>query len=173
MLKADEIIKLLELEPLVPEGGFFRRTYCSKQTLTSSFLSSSYQGNRPLATAIYYFLTQETFSAMHKLPSDEIFHFYLGDPVEMLHLYPDGTGQVIKIGNDLASGFYPQVLSPAQCWQGLRLVDGGQYALLGTTMFPGFDYKDYIEGKRDYLTVKYPQFKELINQLTRIKCYYF
>lgn len=167
MLKADEIIKLLELEPLVPEGGFFRRTYCSKLTITPEFLPSLYQGNRPLTTAIYYFLTPDTFSAMHMLPSDEIFHFYLGDKVEMLHLYSDGSGQVIKIGNDLASGFYPQILSPAGCWQGLRLVDGGSYALLGTTMSPGFDYSDYVGGKRGYLSLKYPEFKELINQLTR------
>ncbi len=167
MLTADEIINLLELKPLVPEGGFFRRTYCSKLMLTPQFLPSLYQGNRPLATAIYYFLTPNTFSAIHKLPSDEGFHFYLGDTVEMLHLYPDGTGQIVKIGNDLALGLYPQVLAPAGCWQGLRLVSGGSYALLGTTMSPGYDDSDYVEGKREDLIIKYPQFSQLITKLTR------
>ncbi len=167
MLTADEIINLLELEPLVSEGGFFRRTYCSKLTLTSSFLPSLYRGNRPLATAIYYFLTPDTFSAIHQLPSDEGFHFYLGDSVEMLHLYPDGTGQIVKIGSDLASGLYPQVLVPAGCWQGLRLVPEGSYALLGATMSPGYDDSDYVEGKREDLIIKYPQFSQMITKLTR------
>ncbi|MBI4853117.1 MAG: cupin domain-containing protein [Acidobacteria bacterium] len=166
MLTAQEIIKLLELEPLVPEGGFYRRTYCSSQTLTPNFLSAVYQGSRPLSTAIYYFLTPETFSTMHKLASDEIFHFYLGDMVEILQLYPDSSGQVIKIGNDLLSGAYPQVLAPAGCWQGLRLISGGRYALLGTTMSPGFDDKDYLQGNREDLISKYPDYKDLIIKLT-------
>lgn len=164
MLSAQEIIKLLELEPLIPEGGFFRRTYASPLPINLS--PSDVQSIRPLSTAIYYFLTPETFSTMHKLPSDEVFHFYLGDTVEMLQLYPDSTGKIIKIGNDLLSGCQPQVLAPARCWQGLKLVDNGQYALLGTTMSPGFDYKDYTQGKREDLVNKYPDFKELIVKLT-------
>ncbi len=171
MLTADEIISLLKLEPLIGEGGFFRRTYCSKQELSLNTLatwSSEYKEKKALSTAIYYFLTPETFSAMHKLPTDEIFHFYLGDPVEMLQLYEDGSGQVIIIGNDLAKGMQPQVLAPADCWQGLRLVDGGKYSLLGTTMSPGFDYSDYVEGKRQNLIVNYPKYNELITLLTRV-----
>lgn len=171
MLSADEIISLLKLEPLVEEGGFFRRTYCSNQTLDLKLLetwSDKYKENKAVATAIYYFLTPTTFSAMHKLPSDEIFHFYLGDPVEMLQLYPDGSGQIITIGNDLAAGMQPQVLAPKGCWQGLRLITGGNYSLLGTTMSPGFDYSDYVGGKRNDLIVKYPKYSELITLLTRV-----
>ena len=166
MLKADEIIELLKLEPLIGEGGFFRRTYFSEINLSQSVLSPEYNGTRSIASAIYYFLTPDTFSEMHKLLSDEIFHFYLGDNVEMLQLYPDGNGQIITIGNDLAAGIYPQVLVPVGCWQGLRLIEGGSYALLGTTMSPAFDYQDYTSGKRDILIKQYPQYKELITSLT-------
>jgi uncharacterized protein len=166
MLKADEIIELLKLEPLIGEGGFFRRTYFSNVNLSQNFLSPKYNGTRSIASAIYYFLTPDTFSEMHKLLSDEIFHFYLGDKVEMLQLYPDGNGKIITIGNDLAAGIYPQVLVPAGYWQGLRLIEGGSYALLGTTMSPAFDYQDYTSGKRDDLIKLYPQYKELITSLT-------
>jgi hypothetical protein len=166
MLKAEEIIKLLDLEPLIPEGGFFRRTYLSTQILPKDTLPTIYKSQRALCSAIYYFLTPDTFSAMHKLPSDEIFHFYLGDTVEILHLYPDLTGKVIKIGNDLLSGIYPQVLAPAGCWQGLRLAPGGNYALLGTTMSPGFDFEDYIQADKEDLISQYPEYKELIAKLT-------
>ncbi|MFY9222392.1 MAG: cupin domain-containing protein [Blastocatellia bacterium] len=166
MLKADEIIELLKLEPLIGEGGFFRRTYFSEINLSQSILSAEYNGTRSIASAIYYFLTPDTFSEMHKLLSDEIFHFYLGDNVEMLQLYANGSGRIITIGNNLAAGIYPQVLVPAGCWQGLRLVAGGSYALLGTTMSPAFDYQDYTSGKRDILIKQYPQYKELITSLT-------
>ncbi len=166
MLKADEIIELLKLEPLIGEGGFFRRTYFSEINLSQSVLSPEYNGTRSIASAIYYFLTPDTFSEMHKLLSDEIFHFYLGDNVEMLQLYGDGSGKIITIGNNLAAGIYPQVLVPAGCWQGLRLVAGGSHALLGTTMSPAFDYHDYTSGKRGVLIKQYPQYKELITSLT-------
>ncbi|MBK7992070.1 MAG: cupin domain-containing protein [Blastocatellia bacterium] len=166
MLKAEEIIELLNLEPLVGEGGFFRRTYFSNINFSQNLLSPEYNGTRSIASAIYYFLTPDTFSEMHKLLSDEIFHFYLGDKVEMLQLHPDGNGKIITIGNDLAAGIYPQVLVPALSWQGLRLVSGGSYALLGTTMSPAFDYQDYTSGKRDDLIKLYPQYKELITSLT-------
>jgi predicted cupin superfamily sugar epimerase len=74
---------------------------------------------------------------MHRLKSDEIFHFYLGNPVEMLQLYPDGTGITITIGADIGAGMQPQVLVPTGTWQGARLKPGGKFALLGTTVSPG------------------------------------
>ncbi len=111
-------------------------------------LPSRYGGARAAGTAIYYLLTPDTFSAMHRLASDEIFHFYLGDPVEMLHLHPDGTHQVLVIGPDLEAGQRPQVIVPRHTWQGARLIPGGRYALLGTTVAPAFDYTDYETAPR-------------------------
>src|SRR5262245_49933132 len=139
MPTAESIIQLLNLQPHPKEGGFFRETYRSATNLP---------GERSLSTAIYYLLTPETFSEMHKLPGDELFHFYLGDPVEMLHLLADGSGTIVELGTDLASRMKPQIIVPGGVWQGSRLKPGGQFALLGTTMAPGFDYADYVSGSR-------------------------
>jgi hypothetical protein len=156
MLTAEAIIRLLHLQPHPKEGGHFREMYRSAATL----------GTRSLSTAIYYLLTPDTFSEMHLLPGDELFHFYLGDPVEMLQLHPDGTGQVVMLGTDLEAGMRPQVVVPGGVWQGSRLVPGGKFALLGTTMAPGFAYADYVSGRRAELCPHWPAFAAQITALT-------
>jgi uncharacterized protein len=166
MLTANDIIQRLELAPLPVEGGFFRETYRSRLTIPSEALPPGYDGNRQASTAIYYFLTPDMCSNLHRLTGDEIFHFYLGDPVEMLQLHPDGTGELIIIGSKLAAGMRPQVLVPAGSWQGSRLVSGGQFALMGATMAPGFEFADYTTATRNELAERYPQFAELIYVLT-------
>lgn len=161
-----ELIQLLNLKPLPHEGGFFAETYRSYERIEA--LPHRYDGGtRAFSTAIYYLLTPDTFSAMHRLPSDELYHFYLGDTVEILQLYEDGTGTITKIGNDLASGVRPQVIIPRGVWQGSRLVSGGKVALLGTTVAPGFEFTDFESGRRDRLLSSYPQFAEMITALTR------
>ena len=109
----------------------------------------------------------DVFSAMHRLPGDEVFHFYMGDTVEMLQLKPDGSGRVLHLGQDLALGERPQVLVSGRCWQGARLAQGGHYALLGTTMAPGFDFADFETGSREELSNSFPEFASLITALTR------
>src|SRR3954469_7262470 len=99
-LSADDILRLLDLKPLTIEGGYFRQTYRSAEEVELPL----YAAPRPLATAIYYLLTPDTFSQMHRVPGEEIFHFYLGDPVEMLQLAPAGHGEIIVMGHDLAAG---------------------------------------------------------------------
>src|SRR5271168_4617153 len=115
-MTADEIKALLRLAPHPVEGGFFRRTYTSSGTVELP------RGRRAQGTAIYYLLEAGTFSEMHVLESDEIFHFYLGDPVEMLQLYPDGGSATVILGPDLKAGQHVQTLVPAGVWQGTRLV---------------------------------------------------
>jgi predicted cupin superfamily sugar epimerase len=104
---------------------------------------------------------------MHRLPFDEIYHFYAGDTVELLLLFPDGSGRVIKLGSDILAGEDPQVLVPAWAWQGSRLSPGGRFALLGTTMAPGFDLQDYQSGDRNHLKRQYPCHADRIKELTR------
>jgi len=104
---------------------------------------------------------------MHRLASDEIFHFYAGGPVEMLLLRPDGTHSVIVIGSDIERGESPQVVIPRGVWQGCRLVPGREYALMGTTVAPGYDPSDYQHGDRAELTSRYPECAEMIERLTR------
>jgi predicted cupin superfamily sugar epimerase len=120
-----------------------------------------------VGTAIYYLLEPGTFSEMHCLASDEVFHFYLGDPVEMLQLFPDGSSAVFTLGPDLQAGQQVQLVVPAGVWQGARLVGDGKVALLGCTVTPGFDYADYQSGSYTQLADKWPAEAELIRALTR------
>jgi hypothetical protein len=160
-MTADEIKTLLNLQPHPVEGGFFRRTYTSAETANLP------RGVRPLGTAIYYLLEPGTFSEMHLLDSDEIFHFYLGDPVEMLQLHPDGSSETYTLGPDLAAGQHVQLVVPAGVWQGTRLVGDGKLALLGCTVIPGFDFADYRSGSYAELAAKWPAEAARIKALTR------
>ena len=161
-LSAADIIRLLDLKPLTIEGGLFRETYRSPQTIELVL----YRAPRSLATGIYYLLTPETFSRMHRVPGEEIFHFYLGDPVEMIQLHADGSGEIIVMGQDIVAGMRLQHVVPGGCWQGARLRSGGSFAVMGTTMSPGFDYDDYATPDSDSLAQEYPRFAELIRALT-------
>ena len=167
MLTVSQIKELLKLEPLPLEGGFFAEAYRSPGKLPSSELPSGYSGERSLSTAIYYLLTPDTFSAMHKLRGDEVYHFYLGDPVEMLLLKYDGSAEAILVGSDIAAGMHLQHAVIGGTWQGARLAPGGQFALMGTTMAPGFDPADFELGNRDQLSAQYPRYSPLIAMLTR------
>lgn len=164
--EAAAIIDALGLVPHPKEGGWFRETYRAAETFDAEALPGAYAGPRAVSTAIYYLLTPATFSALHRLASDEVFHFYAGDPVEQLRLHPGGRGEVVTIGNNVLAGQRPQVLVPRGVWQGARLAPGGRYALLGCTVAPGFDYADYESGGRAALIAAYPEFAEPIATLT-------
>ncbi len=160
-MTAAEIKALLKLEPHPVEGGSFRRTYTSRVKINLE------RRTRAASTAIYYLLEAGTFSEMHVLESDEIFHYYLGDPVEMLQLFPDGRSQVTILGHDLAGDQCVQHLVPAGTWQGSRLIGDGKVALIGCTVVPGFDYADYNHSTFEELSLRWPQHLELLRKLTR------
>jgi hypothetical protein len=166
-MTAEEVKQLLQLTPLTIEGGFFRETYRSRWNVSSEYLPDGFRGSRSIGTAIYYLITPETFSPVHRLPGTEVFHFYLGDPVVMLQLCPDGSSTTVTLGSDLLSGQRPQVVVRGHVWQGCKLVPGGQWALMGTTMSPGFDYADYEDGNREQLSAHYPDAVILIKDYTR------
>jgi uncharacterized protein len=159
--------KTLGLIPLPQEGGSYAESYRCSETLHAECLPSRYGGSRSFATAIYFLLTQDSFSALHRLASDEVWHFYLGDPVEMLHLSLDGAARIVQLGADLARGMRPQVLVPKGVWQGAHLMSGGNFALLGATVSPGFEFSDFELGRRDELQRAYPEFSNQIQVLTR------
>jgi uncharacterized protein len=167
MLTPHQIINHLQLVPLTIEGGYFCETYRSALKIPAYALPTDYAADRNVSTAIYYLLTPDTFSVIHRVKSDEVFHFYAGDPVEMLQLWPDGTARRVIIHNDVAAGHEPQLVVPAGVWQGCRLVPGGQWALMGCTVAPGFDYADYEAGNRDELIKLYPDDSEMITHLTK------
>ncbi|MCH8876445.1 MAG: cupin domain-containing protein [Chloroflexi bacterium] len=168
-MTAEEIIGVLKLRPLPVEGGLYRQTYVASEEIGAEALAIRYGRTKSLCTAIYYLLTDQpqSFSALHRLPTDEVYHFYLGDPVEMLLLHPEGRSEVIVLGQDLLAGQFVQHVVPAGVWMGSRVFEGGQFALLGTTMAPGYDDLDYEGGNAEELERQYPERASLIRQLSR------
>ena len=155
-MTAEEIIQALGLEPLPVEGGLTTQTYLSRFSIDG----------QTAGTAIYYLLRGSAFSHLHQLTGDEMYHFYLGDPVELTQLLPDGSVKTTVLGTDIAAGQRPQLLVPAGVWQGSRLAPGGSFALLGTTMWPGYTPECYRHGDPAELARQYPQAAEIIARLT-------
>ncbi len=168
-LTAQDVVDLLGLVPLTGEGGRYRETWRSPDELPASALDARYGRAKPAGTAIYYLVSDapEGFSAFHRLPTDEVFHFYLGDPVEQWRLHRDGRVERVVLGHDLRGGQVVQSVAPRGAWQATRLCAGGRFALLGTTMAPGFDPRDYEPGDRERLMAEYPAACDVVRALTR------
>ena len=157
----EEVIARLNLVPLEIEGGFFRENYKSAANVQSIL------GMRSECTAIYYMVTEESFSALHIVDQDEIFHFYSGDEVEMFQILPDGTPKTIIIGK-IENGLEPQVIVPRGVWQGtkLKIPGKGKWALLGCTVAPGFEYENFTLKSRAELTALFPHLVQEIASYT-------
>jgi predicted cupin superfamily sugar epimerase len=163
----DYIISKFDLKPLPFEGGYFIETFRSGKTV----FNEDHSGikSRSLCTSIIYLITSGSFSKLHRLPGEEIFHFYFGDPVKMLNISESGKAEIIMLGNEFEKGEVPQHVVGGNCWQGIFLSEEKSpvFALLGTTMSPGFDLNDYesAAGHKDILLKNYPEFSEVIKKL--------
>ena len=167
-MKAEQIIEKLDLKPLPGEGGFYRETYRSEKVdAPATIFGINSTESRVISTAIYYLVTAESFSALHRIESDEVFHFYSGDPVEMIQIDHNGKLTRHMLGSDIFNGESPQVVVRKGTWQGLKLKNGGAWALMGTTVSPGFEFQDFELGDRDKLTKRCPQHKKEIENYTR------
>jgi uncharacterized protein len=166
---AGKIIGHLRMAKIPGEGCWFAVTYESTDRIPAGGLPARYGSSRLAGTAIYALLTREDFSAMHRLKTDEIWHFYAGDPIELLLLHPDGRGETVVLGSDLLAGQHPQHTVKVGVWMGARPLPAkpDAYSLFGCTLAPGFDYADYEPGYRDDLQAKFPAQSEPIAQLTR------
>lgn len=165
---AEQVIHKLNLQPLPAEGGYYRETYRSKNIINITFPGETTAVERSLNTQIYYLVTEDSFSALHRLKQDEIYNFYDGLSAEIFLIYQDGTSKVIRLGNDLAQGETPQLLIPAGTWQGVRLATGQKgYSLMGTSVSPGFEFADFELGDRKKLINQLPNLKSLIKTYTR------
>ena len=165
-MTAEEIIKFFDMKPLLPEGGFYAETYRAAEKIKKSSLPIPLNGDRNISTAILYLLPAGTVSHFHRLKTDEVFHFYLGDPVTMIQLHSDGQCEKITIGNDILNDQKMQVLIPKGTWQGSFVNQGGKFALMGCTVSPGFDPADFEQAKREQLLKQFPQHSEWIKKLT-------
>ncbi|GAB3118489.1 cupin domain-containing protein [Glaciibacter psychrotolerans] len=143
------IATTLGLKPLPHEGGLYKESY--KDAFSS---------------AIYYMLVAPDFSALHKLDSVEVYHWYAGDPVQLFLLHADGTVEEPVLGPDVAAGQVPQFPVPGGVWQGSS--SAGVWSFVGTTMSPGYTQEEFVLADRDEFVAAYPHAAERITALTRV-----
>ena len=159
-------IEKLKLEAH-PEGGYFRQTYRSEVAIAREALPPRFTEARAVSTAIYFLLEGENFSAFHRLLSDEVWHFYAGDPLIVHVIEPEGKYSSILLGHDPEAGQVLQGVVRAGCWFASHVADWKSFAVAGCTVAPGFDFEDFEMGKREELVARYPQHRDLIRRLTR------
>jgi predicted cupin superfamily sugar epimerase len=168
-------IQKLELQPH-PEGGFYRQTYRADLLLPKEALPN-FKGPRPAATAIFFLLDEQNFSAFHRLQSDELWHFYLGASLIVHVIEPNGIYSCIPLGSDPEAGEVLQAVVKAGCWFASEVrvkevnvtneTGGRSFALVGCTVSPGFDFEDFELGNYEELVQNSPQHIEIIGKLTR------
>lgn len=161
---AGELIRHLQLLRH-PEGGWFRESYRSGESVPGSALPVRFGGSRAFSTAIYFLLEAGDISALHRIKSDEIWHFYAGSPLLIHAIHPDGRYQLQRLGGDTAAGELYQAVAPAGCWFGAE--PAGAFTLVGCTVSPGFDFADFEMADRLELSACYPRHAELVARLTR------
>jgi predicted cupin superfamily sugar epimerase len=151
-----------------PEGGFYAETYRSFENIAQKALPEGFGGDRSFSTGIYFLLEKHNFSAFHRIKSDEMWHFYQGEALEIFVIYPvSGKLDVIRLGDDPDKGETFQAVVPANTWFASRPASGSKYALVGCTVAPGFDFEDFEMADRETLRASFPQHAKLIEELTR------
>jgi len=150
-----------------PEGGFYRETYRSDRSVSTEGSGGDTGLVRAASTVIYFLLDGDDFSALHRLRSDEIWHFYVGGTLVVHVIAAEGQALEMFLGADPDKNESFQVVVRAGCWFGSRLRESNSFALVGCTVAPGFEFEDFELGKREDLLVQFPQHRELITKLTR------
>jgi uncharacterized protein len=163
---ADYWINKLQLTRHI-EGGSYYRTYCSGVLIDQKQLPPGFHGPRPASTAIYFLLQKDQFSAIHRIASDELWHFYYGDPLLVYEIDEAGNLTEHLLGNNPENNECFQCTVKAGSWFGSKIKKGGGYSLVGCTVSPGFDFDEFELGEREALLQLYPQHAGIITALTR------
>jgi predicted cupin superfamily sugar epimerase len=166
MTSAKQWIDGLRLERH-PEGGYYRETYRAAERVAKGALPQRFGGDRAFSTAIYFLLAGNDFSALHRIKSDEVWHFYDGAPLTVHVIDLEGRYSAVKLGRSLEDGQVPQAVVRAGCLFGASVVDRRSYALVGCTVAPGFDFADFELPRREDLFRHYPDHRTIIERLTR------
>jgi len=166
MSSINQLIQRYNLQ-LHPEGGWYCQTYKSDEQITAESLPQRFEGSRAFSTAIYFLLEQGNFSAFHRIKSDECWHFYAGDPLDIYIIHQSGELEHISLGNDFEGGQTFQYVVPANCWFASRPASGSSYCFVGCTVSPGFEFDDLELADANSLSNVYPQHKAIIKELCR------
>ena len=165
MHSAKAIIEHLDLLKH-PEGGYYREVYRSTGVIPEASLGTAYEGDRNYATSIYFLLTAANFSAFHKINQDETWHFYLGAPITIHSIAPDGHYTKTVLHNTMETGFHLQYTVDGGSWFAAEVTTPESYALVGCTVAPGFDFKDFKLAQKEALLREFPQHEALISRLS-------
>lgn len=165
-IKVRQLIELFKLGPH-PEGGFFRETYRAEERFAAAGLPGRFGAARSFSTAIYYLLPGGSKSHIHRIKSDELWHFYMGGPLELVRISPDGAVKAIVMGHDISAGQQLQCLVPAGCWFGAVPKPDSDFSFVGCTVSPGFDFADFEMGDRARLIKMFPAARMEIERLTK------
>ncbi len=163
-IHSQEVIEKLRLLPH-PEGGYYKELYRSHEEIDAVHLPTRYGGNRSFYTSIYFLLTKDDISKFHKIQSDEIWHFYMGDPLELYVINREGKLTIQKLGLDLNNDEKPQIMIKKDCWFAAK-ISGEDYTLVGCSVSPGFDFNDFMLAKREKLVDEYPHLRTIIEEFT-------
>ncbi|MVM32356.1 hypothetical protein GO755_20080 [Spirosoma sp. HMF4905] len=167
-MTAADYVRLLNMQPH-PEGGYFAEMYRSAESISKAALPNRFGGDRSFSTAIYFLLENHHISTLHRIQSDEVWHFYAGGPLEIFVISPTGALTVIRLGNRLNQGEVFQAVVPAGCWFGSKPIltpEGPSFSLVGCTVAPGFDFNDFEIADRGILLQEFPQHRAVIELLT-------
>jgi uncharacterized protein len=149
-----------------PEGGYFAETYRSSEKIPQNALPSRFKGDRSFATGIYFLLESHHISALHRIESDEMWHFYAGCPLHVYVIDAEGNLEIIRLGNNPEQGEVFQAVVPAGRWFGSKSAEENSYSLVGCTVAPGFDFEDFEMKSRTELLAMFPQHQEVVEMLT-------
>jgi predicted cupin superfamily sugar epimerase len=176
------LVEKLNLRELYGEGGYYRETYRSKENiLINSFdnhdnkdklyclaeNNTNLTNTRSIFTLIYYLLDGDQFSAFHKVRFDEIWHFYKGSTVSLYLLTDNKKLLSIQLGNNFDNGEHMHYVIKGNTWFAAEINDKSSYSLIGCSVSPGFDFKDFKLGSKSELKKIYPQYEFLIEKLSR------
>lgn len=166
-MQLQELIKYYNLLPH-PEGGYYRQTYLSPENISKEALPERFNGDRPMSTAIYFLIPYGEFSAFHRIKSDEIWHFYKGCPLNIHVIHPNGKYELLKLGQNHSNNESFQHMVPANSWFASEPnAEIGEYAFVGCTVAPGFDFSDFELAHAKELASEYPMQQDLISRLCR------
>ncbi|MFK8250720.1 cupin domain-containing protein [Ancylobacter terrae] len=153
-LSSDDVIALLGLEPGAT-CGFVRLTYVARDRIAPGGLPAPFEGGRPMGSALYFLVTPQAPVQLHRIRNDQLYHYYLGDPLEVLLLHEDGSSAKVVVGPDIAAGQRVQLLIPGGTFHTARLVAGGRWFLGASTEWPGVEPQDVEIATADALAARF------------------
>lgn len=154
-MTAEAVRGLLGLEPH-PTCGYVRITYLSKERIAPGGLPAPFAAGRPMGSALYFMVTPDRSVRLHRILNDQLYHYYLGDPIELIMLLGDGKSERAVVGPDLAAGHRPQLFIPGGTFHTARLIEGGAWFLGASTEWPGVEPEDVETGDLEALAAEYP-----------------